>query len=106
MRDYILVNLDRCVGCYACEIACKQENGLPSGKKWVEVKQIGPVQLESKMLMDFYPVMNKGCTLCLQRVGGPACVEACPLKALKQCDTAEALQLLYNEKRHQICRTP
>jgi Fe-S-cluster-containing dehydrogenase component len=106
MRDHILVNLDRCVGCYACEIACKQENGLPAGKKWVDVKQIGPVQVESKMLMDFYPVMNKGCTLCSQRAAGPACVEACPTKALKQCDTAETLQLLYDERRHQICRTP
>jgi Fe-S-cluster-containing dehydrogenase component len=106
MKEHILVNLDRCVGCYACEIACKQENQLPVGKKWIEVKQVGPVQVDNRMRMDFYPHMNQGCTLCRQRAAGPACVEACPTKALQQCDASEALQLLYNETRHQICRAP
>ena len=106
MRNYIVVNLDRCVGCYACEIACKQENGLPAGRKWVEVKQIGPAKVEGNMHMDFYPTMNQGCTLCSPRAAGPACVEACPTKALKQCNPAEVLQLLYDERRNQICRAP
>ena len=106
MRDHILVDLNRCVGCYACEIACKQENGLPTGKKWVEVRRIGPAEVDGRMRMDLFPVMNKGCTLCVQRAAGPACVEACPTKALKLCDPAEALHLLYDEKRHQICRAP
>ncbi|MCX6649177.1 MAG: 4Fe-4S binding protein [Candidatus Bathyarchaeota archaeon] len=106
MRDHIIVNLDRCVGCYACEIACKQENLLPAGKKWVEVKQIGPAEAGGKTLMALFPVMNRGCTLCSQRAAGPACVEACPTKALKQCDAAEALHFLYDESRHQLCRTP
>ena len=106
MKNYILVDLDRCVGCYACEIACKQENRLPAGRKWVVVKQIGPAEVGDTTHMDFFPVMNKGCTLCSQRVAGPACVEACPTRALKHCDASETLHLLYDVTRHQVCRTP
>ncbi len=105
MKTHILVDLDRCIGCYACEIACKQENHVPEGKKLVEVKKIGPTIVDGRMRMDYYPAMS-GCILCPGRGTGPACVEACPTKALKLCDEAEALQLLYGEKRHQISRVP
>jgi len=29
----ILVDMDRCVGCYACEVACRQENREKGDKK-------------------------------------------------------------------------
>ena len=32
MSDQILlVDIDRCIRCYSCEVACKQENDLPIG---------------------------------------------------------------------------
>ncbi len=105
MKVYILVDLDKCIGCYACEIACKQENRVPEGKKLVEVKRIGPAIIDGNMKMEYYPAMY-GCTLCPNREDGPACVDACPTKALRLCEDAEVLQLLNGRKRYQICKTP
>ena len=30
-RNCIVVNVDRCTGCYSCEITCKMENGIALG---------------------------------------------------------------------------
>lgn len=103
----MLVNLDRCIGCHSCEIACKQENKIPEGTHRIEVKQIGPATLDGKTRMDYIPLMNNGCTLCAHRVKtgkGTACEDSCPNDALKLCNDEEALHLLYKIRRHQICR--
>jgi len=31
----LIVNTADCVGCAACEVACKQEHNLPVGPKWI-----------------------------------------------------------------------
>jgi len=41
-RPTLLVDLQRCIGCYSCVVACKQENGLPVGVNWIKVDEIGP----------------------------------------------------------------
>ena len=29
----LLVDIDKCIRCYACEVACKQENDFPPGPR-------------------------------------------------------------------------
>jgi Fe-S-cluster-containing dehydrogenase component len=106
MREYIVANVSRCLGCHACEIACKQENRLPPGVRIVEVVQVGPAEVGGVTRMDYVPKMKGGCSLCSGRPAGPACVETCPTGALALCDDFEALQLLYGGGRHQISRFP
>lgn len=103
----ILVDLDRCVGCHACEIACKQENKVPLGTRWIKMIQIGPRKVDGRLQMEFVPFLLDGCNLCRHRteIGyEPACVANCPTEALKYCDEAEALDLLKSGRRHQICK--
>ena len=38
----IVVDLDRCIGCHGCEIACKNENEVELGSFWNKVVQVGP----------------------------------------------------------------
>jgi len=38
----IFVDYKYCIGCRACEIACKQENSIPVGIKWINVVKVGP----------------------------------------------------------------
>ena len=41
-RNAIVVDLDRCIGCHGCEIACKNENNVELGSVWNKVVQRGP----------------------------------------------------------------
>jgi len=55
-----------CMGCHACEIACKQEHGLGVGPRLVRVMEKAP----------FYePVYCHHCTKA-------PCLEACPVEAI------------------------
>lgn len=103
----ILVDLERCVECHACEIACKQENGLVEGEQWIRLVTIGPETVGGRLCADYYPVINSGCHFCQHRISQglePFCVTVCPTKALKFCDVAEVLVALRSKKRYQICR--
>jgi Fe-S-cluster-containing dehydrogenase component len=41
-RLRLKIESDLCWGCKTCEVACKQENGAPTGVKLIEVWQDGP----------------------------------------------------------------
>ena len=44
-RNAIVVDLNRCIGCFGCEVACKQENDVPLGQYWSRVTPVGPLEL-------------------------------------------------------------
>lgn len=74
-RMYMVIDLDRCWGCRACEVACKQELGLGRGPRPMKVLETGARILEDVLHRDFIP------TLC-QHCDRAACMEACPADAI------------------------
>ena len=44
MRLGMLVDVDRCIGCDTCAIACKTENNLPDDVWWNNVWTVGGEQ--------------------------------------------------------------
>ncbi len=64
------IDLKRCVGCYACMIACKQEHFLPPDIFWCRLV-IGETGKYPAVTKQMYPVL---CNHCEEA----ACVKACP----------------------------
>ena len=73
-RNAIVVDLDRCIGCHGCEIACKNENNVELGSVWNKVVQRGPYGEYPHLEQYFLPVM------CQQCADAP-CVQVCPAGA-------------------------
>jgi Fe-S-cluster-containing dehydrogenase component len=72
-RFAMAVDTKKCVGCAACVIACKTENGVPLGhfRDWVEEELTG----EYPRL--FMEIRSQRCNQCSE----PACVGVCPTGA-------------------------
>lgn len=70
---FIHHNVD-CIGCRACEIACKDKNGLPPGPRFRRVMYI-----EGGKYPDVYAYkVNMSCNHC----AAPACLPTCPTGAI------------------------
>jgi len=66
-------NVD-CIGCRACEIACKDKNGLPPGPRFRRVMYI-----EGGSFPDVFAYkVNMSCNHCAE----PACLPTCPTGAI------------------------
>jgi Fe-S-cluster-containing dehydrogenase component len=72
-RWAMVIDLKKCVSCYACMIACKQEHFLPPGIFWnrLLIKETGEFPRARKVT---YPIL---CNHCAKAV----CVDVCPTGA-------------------------
>ena len=68
-----------CMGCHACEVACKQEHGLGVGPRFVRVLENGP---------DFFPIYCHHCA-------NAPCQRACPVDAISR--NADGIVLIDRE---------
>ena len=57
-----------CIGCHACEVACKQEHGLGVGPRFIKVLERAP---------SFIPIYCHHCAR-------PPCKDACPEEAISR----------------------
>ncbi len=72
-RYGMVIDRRRCIGCHACSMACKQENGTPAGVWWGKV-MINEVGKYPNTHIHYMPV------LCMHCANAP-CVEVCPTGA-------------------------
>jgi len=89
MKRALLADTDLCIGCFACEVACKQEHNLPVGVRWMEIVQEGPTEVNGRLVMAFIPTHCMHC-------GKPPCKEACPTNAIYQ--RSDGVVLIDQEK--------
>ncbi len=95
----MLIDLDRCVGCFACQNACKLVNRLPPGVQWLKVtpRECKPEEVDGRLVMDRFPVpvsLDK-CAACPDRTETkqPLCSTVCMGRAVYVGDPAKALRL-------------
>src|SRR5215471_5275031 len=74
MRYGFVIDQDRCIGCHACTVACKEEHQVPIGvfRTWVKYIEKGEFPHTSR----HFGVMR--CNHC----DSAPCIEICPTKAL------------------------
>jgi Fe-S-cluster-containing dehydrogenase component len=70
------LDVRKCIGCYACTIACKAENVSPPGVVYRRVLDL-ETGTYPHLKRDFVPVLCNHCE-------NPPCVTACPVKATKK----------------------
>lgn len=89
-RNCIVVNLDRCLGCYSCEVACKMENDITFGERWNKVVQVEPFGTFPHVSTYWIP------TMCQQCENSP-CTHVCPTGASYR-DEKTGIVLVNKEK--------
>lgn len=89
-KNIMVVDLDRCIGCKACQVACKMENGVALGASRNQVLAIGPTGVFPDLEMYFLPMMCQQCE-------EPVCVQVCPTGASYK-RSEDGLVLIEKEK--------
>ena len=112
----ILVDLQRCTGCWTCSLACKVGNNLPDSVFWLTVRTLGsgegidrPGGTWPNLHMSWMPVWSQSCIKCPKRVGEglePYCVYACPNRALSIGDAAEVKEAELRDKGFRFFTLP
>jgi len=88
----MLVDLQRCSGCWTCAAACKVGNGLADKEWWLTVKTLGngegidrPSGIWPDLRMSWMPIYTDKCLFCAERLAEdkePYCSYSCPAKAI------------------------
>lgn len=76
-RRFLFFDADECIGCFACEVACKQEHNIPPGESWIRIGKIGPRKIGEKLAMTFTASRCRHC-------GRPSCLDECPEGAISK----------------------
>jgi anaerobic dimethyl sulfoxide reductase subunit B (iron-sulfur subunit) len=75
MQYGIYIDQNRCMGCFACVVACKDWHDVPAGAaSWIRVKTTEKGRYPD-LSVSFLPVL---CNHCLN----PACLLVCPVEAI------------------------
>ena len=110
-RMGLLVDYEYCTGCHSCEVACKKELNLPSGKFGIKLAKNGPFKLkdtEDKWELTYVPVPTQLCDLCGDRVAAgkkTSCVHHCQASVIEY-GPVEELAAKLNNKERQVLFVP
>jgi Fe-S-cluster-containing dehydrogenase component len=82
------VDVGRCVACFACEVACEQENHLRTGISWVRISKICQISSDSTVRVEFAVRLCRHCD-------NPPCADVCPTQAIAK--RSDGIVLLESE---------
>ena len=79
----MVIDLDKCTGCQACTIACKEENNVPHGSPLENRRRIEPYWNKVIAVSNGeYPAVNiEMIPMPCMHCESPPCVQVCPAKA-------------------------
>lgn len=108
MHHFLYVDINRCTGCHACEVACRQEYGDSLGKCRIRLITTKSQKIDGRWHVYFFPVVSEECTGCgslLKKGDKPACIAACPTEAIKYSEDEELTRIITKGKPVSILRS-
>jgi len=82
----MVVDLDRCIGCRGCQVACKFQNNIALGTSRCHTYDMGPVGEFPYLSMYYLTVQCQQCE-------NPSCTEVCPTGACYKDDTDGVIRI-------------
>lgn len=90
VNDTIQIDQRFCIGCKSCEVNC------PFGAIEVVTTELSDGKVKVQAIK---------CDLCIEREGGPACVENCPADALRVISEGSLTEIVSQRRQHSAIRT-
>ncbi len=84
-KNGLLIDYEYCTGCFACTVACCQENGWEAPMSGIKILEIIQDLPKDKAWLTFLPFPTELCVLCRKRTKKgllPACVQHCMARCL------------------------
>jgi len=103
-RNGLLFDIDYCVGCNACTVACKQENGHDADTWGIHVTELVFKNPDGKVQVDYLPYPTTLCNLCAGRIAGgfddkPSCVKHCMTQCIAYGPVKQLVQKMEEKPR-------
>jgi len=91
----MLLDTDRCTGCFGCQTACREVNRYGYDEQWMQVIRRDPYFVGGKLRMYHLvaPSLDK-CAPCYAADNNPLCCKGCPGGALKVGPVEELIPLM------------
>lgn len=84
------IDLNRCMGCQTCAIACKVQNNVPMGMHWNRVLSAGDEGVDG--VEGVYPDLSKKyIPVSCQHCENAPCVKVCPVEATYQDENGRVI---------------
>lgn len=96
----MLIRVDACLGCQACQVACREENGFGYDELWMEMIRRKPQKVDGKLRRYHVgaPQLDK-CALCYEKDHAPLCTSVCPTKCIFIDEKKALLQVMEGKGR-------
>ncbi|WP_041272766.1 hypothetical protein [Desulfitobacterium hafniense] len=99
----MLLRTDNCIGCQACQVACREENGFGYNEIWLELIRRKPSRIDGKLSTYHLvaPPLDK-CSLCVKKDHDPLCTTICPPRCLYVGEGETLKRLMDGKGRWQL----
>jgi Fe-S-cluster-containing dehydrogenase component len=105
MEKYgLLFDMQYCVGCMSCTVACKQENQYDADTWGIKVNEMIYTKPDGKVQVEFLPFPTELCTLCAARIASgedtrPSCVKHCMTQCISYGRLSDLAQQISDKPR-------
>lgn len=87
----LVIDLDRCIGCWTCAVACKQVHSVAEGNWWNRVLNVEGPHIGTAGVVGNQPSMTNFPLQCMH-CANPPCVKSCPVHATYQREDGIIMQ--------------